>query len=79
MRRGLVLAFALGLALSAAAPAPAHEARPGFLELRQTGPETWSFLWKKPTGGEVEIQIAPVIPEGAGSRPRIGSSSRRAR
>jgi len=43
--------------------ARAHEARPGFLELRQTGPETYSFLWKKPTGGEVEIQIAPVIPE----------------
>ena len=41
----------------------AHEARPGFLELRQTGPETYSFLWKKPTGGEVEIQIAPVIPK----------------
>jgi hydrogenase/urease accessory protein HupE len=41
----------------------AHEARPGFLELRETGPETYSFLWKKPTGGEVEIQIAPVIPK----------------
>jgi hydrogenase/urease accessory protein HupE len=64
VRRGFVLAFALGLALSAAAPAPAHEARPGFLELRQTGEDTWSFLWKKPTGGEIEIQIAPVIPEG---------------
>ena len=23
------------------------------------GPETWSFLWKKPTGGEIEIQVAP--------------------
>ncbi|MCC6128726.1 MAG: HupE/UreJ family protein [Acidobacteria bacterium] len=37
--------------------------RPGFLELRETGPETYSFLWKKPSGGEVEIQIAPVLPE----------------
>ena len=51
------------LALGARPPA-AHEARPGFLELRETGPETCSLLWKKPTGGEVEIQIAPVIPEG---------------
>jgi hydrogenase/urease accessory protein HupE len=42
----------------------AHEARPGFLELRQTGPETYSFLWKKPSGGEVEIYIAPVVPVG---------------
>lgn len=42
----------------------AHEARPGFLELSQTGPETYSFLWKKPSGGEVELQIAPVVPQG---------------
>jgi hydrogenase/urease accessory protein HupE len=60
MRR--VLAAALGLLLADAAHA--HEARPGFLELRETGAETWSFLWKKPSGGEVEIQIAPVVPEG---------------
>jgi len=40
----------------------AHEARPAFLELRQTGPETYSLLWKKPTGGEIELQIAPVLP-----------------
>ncbi len=50
--------------LSLAAAAYAHEVRPGFLELRETGPGTYSFLWKKPTGGEVEIQIAPVIPDG---------------
>jgi hypothetical protein len=42
----------------------AHEARPGFLELTQSGPETYSFLWKKPSGGEIELQIAPVIPQG---------------
>jgi hydrogenase/urease accessory protein HupE len=42
----------------------AHEARPGFLELTQTRPETYSFLWKKPSGGEMELRIAPVIPQG---------------
>ena len=42
-----ILASAFGLAL-ASATAHAHEARPGFLELRETAPETYSFLWKKP-------------------------------
>jgi hydrogenase/urease accessory protein HupE len=55
---------AVALVLAWGSLAQAHEARPGFLELRETGPETWSLLWKRPTGGEVEIQIAPVIPEG---------------
>jgi hydrogenase/urease accessory protein HupE len=45
-------------------PAAAHEVRPGFLELRETGPGTYSLLWKKPVGGEVEIEIAPVVPDG---------------
>ncbi|MCG3193323.1 MAG: hypothetical protein DIJKHBIC_02573 [Thermoanaerobaculia bacterium] len=57
--RSTVAALLLLLSL----PALAHEMRPGFLELRETGPETYSFLWKKPSGGEVEIQIAPVLPE----------------
>jgi hypothetical protein len=61
-RHALPAAAILALALVPAARA--HEARPGFLELKETDPETYSFLWKKPTGGEVEIQIAPVIPEG---------------
>jgi hydrogenase/urease accessory protein HupE len=57
--------LALAALLAAGAPsALAHESRPGFLELRETGPETYSLLWKKPSGGEVEIQIAPVVPEG---------------
>jgi len=50
--------FAAGLDVSA------HEVRPGFLELSQTGPNTYTFLWKKPSGGEVEIMIAPVLPKG---------------
>jgi hydrogenase/urease accessory protein HupE len=64
VKRGVFLPSAvLAAALSLSSAASAHEARPGFLELRETGPGTYSFLWKKPTGGEVEIQIAPVIPE----------------
>jgi hydrogenase/urease accessory protein HupE len=31
--------------------------------LRETGAGTYSFLWKKPAGGEVEIYIAPVLPK----------------
>jgi len=64
LRRGRALLAAAIVALACGAAAEAHEARPGFLELKETGPETYSFLWKKPTGGEIEIQIAPVIPEG---------------
>ena len=45
-------------------PAEAHETRPGFLELRQTEADTYSFLWKKPSGGEIEIYIAPIMPAG---------------
>jgi hydrogenase/urease accessory protein HupE len=41
----------------------AHEARPGYLELRENGPDTYSFLWKRPSGGEVELQLTPVIPK----------------
>jgi len=63
LRRRFALA-AIALVLASAVPASAHEMRPGFLEMQQTGPETYWFLWKKPTGGEVEIQIAPVLPEG---------------
>jgi hypothetical protein len=43
-------------------PAAAHESRPGYLELRETQPGVYRMLWKKPTGGEVEINIAPVLP-----------------
>ncbi|HXW07803.1 MAG TPA: HupE/UreJ family protein [Vicinamibacterales bacterium] len=44
--------------------AAAHETRPGFLELRQIDASTYSFFWKKPSGGEVEIFVAPLVPAG---------------
>ena len=42
----------------------AHETRPGYLELREIDPASHALLWKRPTGGEVEIRIAPVVPDG---------------
>jgi hydrogenase/urease accessory protein HupE len=30
----------------------AHEVRPAYLELRQTGPDTWDALWKVPARGD---------------------------
>jgi hydrogenase/urease accessory protein HupE len=35
----------------------AHEVRPAYLELRQTGPETYDILWKVPGQGE-ELRLA---------------------
>src|SRR5512139_100298 len=58
------LQLAVVIAFGCASTALAHEVRPGFLELRESDPTTYSLLWKRPTGGEVEIQIAPVVPEG---------------
>lgn len=46
-----------------ATPVYAHELRPGFLELRETTTGRYDFLWKKPSGGEIEIYIAPIVPE----------------
>ncbi len=57
-------ALLLVLLLAGTRRAAAHEVRPGFLELRETAPGTYAFLWKKPSGGEVEIRIAPTIPDG---------------
>jgi len=57
-------AFLALLLLAGERPAGAHELRPGFLELRETGPETCSLLWKRPSGGETEVYIAPLVPAG---------------
>ena len=51
------------LLIAAVSAVFAHEMRPGLLELHEISPGTYSFLWKKPSGGEVEIQIAPVLPK----------------
>jgi len=62
MRPARLLSAALLLAC--AAQARAHEARPGFLQLRESDAGRYALLWKRPTGNETELAIAPVVPEG---------------
>ncbi len=48
-----------------AAPALAHEVRPGYLELKQTGEETYDVLWKVPAAGDnLRLGIYVRFPEG---------------
>ena len=52
MRRRVARLFAATLCLLwFAGPASSHEVRPGYLELKQTGEETYDVLWKVPAAG----------------------------
>jgi hydrogenase/urease accessory protein HupE len=62
--RSALAAMALVMATLAPGIAAAHEVRPGFLELREQTDGSYSMLWKQPSGGEIEIRISPVFPEG---------------
>ena len=50
------------LALLMSSAALAHESRPGYLELRETGPGQYAVLWKQPVLGEMRLPIDPVFP-----------------
>lgn len=55
-------ALALALALGSPAAVQAHQFWPGFLQLRQTAPETYDALWKVPASGEMRLGISPKLP-----------------
>ena len=42
----------------------AHEVRPAYLELRQTGPETYDALWKVPGQGDLRLGLYVELPAG---------------
>lgn len=49
--------------LAAIAPCVcAHEVRPAYLELRQTGPETYDALWKVPGQGDLRLGVYVELP-----------------
>jgi len=62
MRFALLLAV---LAASLGHPAQGHELRPGYLELRQTAPDTYAMLFKIPAlGDDLRLAIYLTLPEG---------------
>jgi hydrogenase/urease accessory protein HupE len=54
---------ALVLVLLRAAPACAHESRPGYLELREVSHGRYEVLWKQPAVGDLVLRLAPVFPD----------------
>jgi hydrogenase/urease accessory protein HupE len=59
MKKAILLLGLLLVSLSVAA----HEVRPGYLELKQTGDEDYSVLWKVPMKGNAVLRLSPVLPE----------------
>jgi hydrogenase/urease accessory protein HupE len=55
--------LALVLLLLMAAPAHAHESRPGYLELREVSDGRYDVLWKQPAVGDLVLQLNPVFPD----------------
>ena len=59
----LLLTLSVVLAFTVSDIARGHEVRPGYLELRQAGAETWSVLWKVPARGDMRLSMRPRFPE----------------
>jgi hydrogenase/urease accessory protein HupE len=64
-RFGVALALTLAAVVDVglAAQARAHEVRPGYLEIRETGENLYHVLWKQPAVGEMRLSIDPVFPD----------------
>jgi hydrogenase/urease accessory protein HupE len=71
-RKNSLIRFVLSLCFGAvlfafcSSPVLAHEVRPAYLELRQTGTDTYDVLWKVPARGEnMRLGIYVEFPSGA--------------
>jgi hypothetical protein len=73
MRRTAQAGVALLLLFGGVRGASAHEARPGYLELRETKPGSYQVLWKQPAQGEMSLRLEPVFPEGCSFRSGTGT------
>lgn len=58
--RAALLALLAWLAM--AAPARADDLRPGFLELTEGAPGTWTMVWKAPILGGLAVRARPQLP-----------------
>jgi hydrogenase/urease accessory protein HupE len=62
MPRVILMLLAM-LVLHGVHHAQAHELRPGYLEVRQTGPETFAVLWKVPARGDLRLGLSLQLPD----------------
>jgi len=49
----------------------AHEVRPGYLELKETGTDNFDVLWKVPARGNMRLGIYPLLPDNCEAKSRI--------
>jgi hypothetical protein len=65
IRRFILLLLAIAAALASTAPARADDFRPAYLQLEQTGPDSYDVLWKVPAIDEYRtLKVRPVYPPG---------------
>ena len=57
------LALALMFAWAWPSPSPAHQFWPGYLQLRETGVETYEAMWKVPATGGLRLRIYAQLPQ----------------
>jgi hydrogenase/urease accessory protein HupE len=60
--KNVLCRLAPALVLLIAAPAYAHESRPGYLELREVAAGRYEVLWKQPAVGDLVLQLSPAFP-----------------
>src|SRR3989337_4077181 len=58
----LVLIMLFSFSMAADKPF-AHEVRPGYLELRQTGPDAYDVFWKVPARGDLRLGLYVSLPD----------------
>jgi hydrogenase/urease accessory protein HupE len=61
--------FAVLLALFIVQPVSAHEVRPAYLQIDQTGPHAYTIVWKTPAMGEMALHLVPHISNGWLEKP----------
>jgi hydrogenase/urease accessory protein HupE len=69
-RRASLLAWLLALL---APLAQAHEVRPGYLQVQETGPDVYDVLWKVPARGEYRLSLYARLPDGCTGKPSHGT------
>lgn len=61
--------MALGVLVSLAVPAAAHEVRPALVQITQTAPGDYDVTWKRPVIGDMALRLIPHLSGGALDRP----------